>query len=70
MSDSIIESYINGQKKQAVEQFSDMSEDCQLNFLVDNIIEGNNDKLLCHLMKHLVEGYNHSKTVKYKKSLK
>lgn len=67
--DAIVESYYNGQKKQAIEQFSDMDEDDQINFLVDNIVKGTNTKLLCRLMTPLVLGYNHSNSVKYKQAL-
>ena len=35
MSNIIIESYTNGQKKQAIQQFKNLSEDDQLNFLVE-----------------------------------
>lgn len=67
--DEIVESYYNGQKKQAIEQFSDMDEDDQIDFLVDNIVKGTNTKLLCRLMTPLVLGYNHSNSVKYKQKL-
>lgn len=67
--DIIIESYANGQKKQAVEQFKNLSEDDQITFLVDNIIEGGNDLLLCRLMGVLVRGFNEAETIKYKINL-
>lgn len=68
MSNTIIDSYNNGQKKQAVEQFKDLSEYDQINFLVDNILNKSNDLLLIRLMETLVTGSNKYDSLLRKKS--
>jgi len=68
--DYIIESYINGQKKQAIQQFNDLTETEAVEFLVDNIINKTNDKLMCRLMQHLVEANIANERQKFIKTLK
>ena len=50
----IIESYINGQKKQAIQQFNDLNETEAVEFLVYNIINKTNENLICMLIEPLV----------------
>jgi len=68
--DKIIESYINGQKKQAIQEFNDLSETEAVEFLVDNIINKTNDEFMCRLMQHLVEANIANERQKFINTLK